>query len=369
MSHELDLNRDRRQPLTFGRAFIRSLVAVAISGAIAAVIFVPRELARGQSALFVRSCEMLASDQAVLLVKEYSLVGPISQRRCIFLHDLGSNQSAEILDLHPYEPMCIAVHAPTERIFLANEDGSIYVHQPQRPELGTALIGRHVYGFAQQLICSPDGKTLISLGTRGLYAWDLDSWSLRWCDFRQTFGSAVVLADSHSVLCARPEGNEGLLVELDLLTGDTREIVHRGRLTAWRSLTVSPNGRYVVCLSSNSQGMLLSRDPADRTWRSQSITPLITGMAHVDATFSPDSNLLIVGDTEGHQLLCWDVNQELIAFTIGDKDESILGSKFVDQHTLLSWNSDGAIQVWDLQSRLLVQHVVLANLAIVFPFI
>jgi hypothetical protein len=235
------------------------------------------------------------------------------------------------------------------RLFVADaRDGGIYVVDLGGSVTLRGRIGRHVQDLPHALACSPDERTLISLGWQEIYAWDVDNWTLRWCRCDERPVCIVILPDSHSMLCCTTNTQPGQLLEIDLRTGNTLQRVGAD-VEGIKRLTASPDGRFVAATRAGRKLLLLEREPGGRSWRDRSLAELPTDSQNVVPAFSPQSDLLALGHEDGRRMIVWDVVRAVPAWEIGDASQPALrGSTFLDQDSLLSWNEHGSISIWDL---------------------
>ena len=105
------------------------------------------------------------------------------------------------------QPMCFTTGCELGMMFVAGEtDGAIHTIDLRKTGYSGGCLGRHIHGTPHTLVCSQDRQTLVSLGHRGIYAWDLGKWELRWCRLDEHPIGAAILPDSQSVVCYTMDG-------------------------------------------------------------------------------------------------------------------------------------------------------------------
>ena len=334
-------------------AFLWSLTAVACCVAGVGVIFLPRHIARLHAVpeVAVVDCRICDAGQiAVMLVRE-NMRGEERVQHRLVVHDLRRNPSARVDIELPVEPACFAASSQHRRLFVADAiEGGIHAFDLSDIVHLRGCLGRHVQGVPHALACSPDERTVVSLGSQEIYAWDPDHWMLRWCRCDERPECMVVLPDSQSMLCYTETTRSGRLIEIDLQTGSTLQLV-RPDVERIKRLTASPDGHFVAAaVGVGRRVLLLEREPGGRLWRDHFFAELPTGSVDVIPAFSPRSDLVVLGHADGRRLVVWDLARAVPVWEIGDASEPALwGSTFLDQDTLLSWSKDGSISIWDLQ--------------------
>jgi WD40 repeat protein len=342
----------RRQ---YAGAFLSSLSAVVFVAAGVGLVLLPRQIARlsGTSDISVMDYQLCREGQrGIMLIREDSSNAD-ALRQHLVVHDVRRSQLTRVQVDFPLLPTCFAVTDRSPSLFVADAmDGGIYAF-----DLGDIVhlrgcIGRHVQSSPHALACSRDGRTLISLGSREIYAWDLEKWMLRWCRTDEEPACVVILPDSQSIICLTTKTRLGELIEIDLTTGETLQLFspHADPIT---QLTASPDGRFVAGTGEGGNVLLFERGSRKTAWHRREFGAFRSGAANVVPAFSPQSNLLVLGHADGRRLVVWDFQRAVPVCEIGACSESpLLGSAFLDQDTLLSWSGNGVITIWDLKSGL-----------------
>jgi hypothetical protein len=360
MAHRFTYTHLSASPWRYARAFVQSLAAVFFVAAGAGFFFLPAQLARMQSLpdIAVMACQGACQGQmAVMLVKDRSLDPADGTRRRMLLHDLDQDVTASVRFDQVLQPACFAITRDRRSLYVADELlGTIYGVDLGGSGRTDVIIGRHVRGTPHSIICSSDERTLVSLGSEGIYAWDLNKWRLRWLRHDEKPACAVIPSDSRTLICYTTESRPGQLKEIDLETGKILGHIPHG-MCGIDSLAASPDGRFVVGVAATGDVMVLERTKGEQHWRHRRIDGLRAGRVHVSPDFSPQSNLLVLGNEDGRRLTVWDLERGVPLCELGESHGPILGGAFLDQQKLLSWDSDGSLCIWDLTQRSTVKRI------------
>jgi hypothetical protein len=112
--------------------------------------------------------------------------------------------------------------------------------------------------------------------------------------------------------------------------------------------------RSFLTATDNRKGVLLLQSQSnDRRWEIQRIAEHLPGSNLVAPSFSPQSNLLVIGRDDGMGLAVRDLERGTTLCELhGSFDSPIRGTAFLDETTLVSWSQDGFSGQWNFKEKL-----------------
>lgn len=234
-----------RQVLPWLSAFLKSFAAVSSLTVMTGVVFLPAEMARlaNDQRVFIGYCEPeVDGEKFVSLVRTFQRDIFRGDQRRIVLHNLA-NETATVFNVLPVRDVsCFATSPDGSKLYIGSHDGSICSLNLDGYQDCVRKLGRHVHGFPATLICTDD-KTLLSMDSDALYAWDLEAWRLRWCRINREISCVAMAPDSQTLICSRGTRDHAELWELDIQTGDDVRPILSGQM--WQDIRFSPDGRYL----------------------------------------------------------------------------------------------------------------------------
>jgi WD40 repeat protein len=337
----------------YARAILQALATVVFFTCVIGLRFIPSQIHRSLAphSISVLDCQEGATDQQVFMLIKRIPADESGAKQQLASYSLRSGVLEKMDVTATTWPECFAVGEDGRAVYVASaDDGSIIRISSEYPS-ESCIIGRHLQGTAHVLALADDEKTLISLGHRGLYAWDVPRRRPLWCRFNETADAMAILPGSDSIICYLSEQATGRLEEIDAKTGTTIQVVKRD-LSEVHHLTASPDGKYVAGVGGFSGILLLEHDLHHQAWKSRRLGASLVGMSTARISFSPDSARLVSANDDGRGFLVWDLASMTVAREIASDSNSLaLGSVFLTNETLLCWSETGVIRRYELSEN------------------
>ncbi|KAF9056907.1 WD40-repeat-containing domain protein, partial [Rhodocollybia butyracea] len=249
---------------------------------------------------------------------------------------------------HTNNVRCVAFSCDGKNIVSGSFDKTVRVWDAQTGKIiGAPLTGHQgpVY-----LVCfSPNGKQIASASLdKTVHIWNWDGHS----EGTGTVSLVIKHAASVQTVAFSPDreqvvsgSNDGLVHIWDTLTGKLITGPLKGHTQYIRSITFSPDGKYILSLSHESA----------RIWDAcmgAEIMTVTTPMATkaYSATFAPNGEQIVVGYSD-LMLRIWDVQTgKLVSAPIDGHSNAVISvSVSPDGMRIVSGSSDKTICVWDAQ--------------------
>lgn len=214
-------------------------------------------------------------------------------------------------------------------------------------------LARDGHGTIQDLVFSPDNKTLASCDRRSILLWDMDTATSR-TTFRTTFGLRALAFSPNGELLSSGYDDSVYLWNTTLkqqgLQGKINQYTPMLKLKGHKedvsTLAFSPDGK--ILLSGGEDGTI-------RAWDVTAGQQLYTCPGHVgdvsDVAASGEKNTLISVHSWENQLLQWDINtgQPFSSTTFKLKSAKTI-SPNADTFVIEDWSWNRKLKLWDISN-------------------
>jgi WD40 repeat protein len=324
------------------------------------IFFVPDEISRLKTRPSVRADFSRVSSDGRAVITIAGVKASKDWNHQLLLHDLSHNPPGVWSLLPDRNPICAALDSVNHRLFVGDASGALLVTSQQRSADGSSrVLGHGLQGWCQSIACSPDGKLLVAHDMVAVYAWDVDVRHPRslplWCRVDPSISCFAITPDSRSVIFSKNSNHGSNLLELDVRTGETRTKLASLDQTVER-LVMSADGKFMACLGIAGEMTLFQWHSTGQSWKPRMISGLCSGKSRI-ATFSKNEELLITTDQTNHRLVAWDLERGVVLRSYDKQSSELLGCEFFDSDKLLSWSSDGKLQIWNLRDAAPVRQI------------
>ena len=338
-------------------ASLASLAAVVLFTFGLGVVFLPFEVQQKlrEPCISVTHCCVSNDGHALVCVSRFLPHTHAGWNHCLSAQDTAASGRMRQICCTSLQPSSVAAGPNGRKIFVGDWDRTLYEIDLARPSAEPLAIGRHRTGCARALACSTDGRFLFSLGTRDLCAWNLVTKELQWRRDDGGANSFVIHPDSQRVIYG---GNDGKLFEIDIESGLALASIAECRW-AIDSIEISRDGSNLAVVEGNA--VRLFHRSSGGSWQVQEVPELSISRWRL-AVFSPDNRMLLTCTPYGTRLVAWDLQTGEQLFDLEGHTKAVIGAKFADANTLLSWGIDGTIRTWKMDARRAAGVVSLAAL-------
>lgn len=259
-------------------------------------------------------------------------------QRLVGLHALQASADAVTPSWPVADARTLVALPKGSQAMLGCANGDLYLVDASSKGTAPRRFGRHARGAADALVCSPDGRFLLSLGPQCLCGWDLPGRRLMWQRMDASFTSAVFHPSSRSLICGL---GDGTLEQRDALTGDAVQELARFDLPICQ-LDVAPDGQRIVALCGERTVLLYDVQAGATRWSRQHW--------RWPVRFSPQGDLLgsfayVPG--RGWLVVLWDAQTGDELASMAGHTKMIHGASFSPDGFLYSWSADRTIRQWD----------------------
>jgi WD40 repeat protein len=234
-------------------------------------------------------------------------------------------------------PASAAAIAGGTRVAIGCYDGSIYIVEGTMPAAPPVLFARHEGRDLQAVLCSADGRCLLSLGCDRMFCWDVASRQLLWNRHDLAFSAAAFDPKARWIVVAASDGS---VYDLDASTGDTIRLVASMGVGAAK-IALSRDGRRLAVATFGRSLSVWDRHTGTQLW--SCVHP------QSQLCFSPDGRLLCSYAYDGRRcaLALRDPSTGRLVTMLPGHTERIFGTTFFPDGTLCSWGGDGMIRLWN----------------------
>jgi WD40 repeat protein len=339
-------SRARAGLAPFAGAVFVSLVAVLCLTSVVAGLGLLLEADRLSEPEYVSVTDCLVSEDgksAISLFWSQHARGPARPAR-LAAHSLATNRPRVKILWPQIAPTSIAASLVDDRIFVAGQEGAIYLVRASDAQTAPRLLTTQPGGDVRALECSPDGRMLLATATRGVRAWSTDSGDLLWQRDDLSANGVSFDPGSRRLVCGLMDGE---VIELDAATGRTLRGVTRMPF-AVNEVRISPCGRWLACVGYERRVVLVQWADGDRIW--QSSGPVNCAGSFRVLSFSPSGRLLVTAAaTDVSHLTIWETATGRTLGMLRGHEGVMLGARFVDEGRLVSWGTDGTVRIWDVE--------------------
>jgi WD40 repeat protein len=237
----------------------------------------------------------------------------------------------------PTAAHCLDFDPLGERIFVGCGNGVLTSFRVGDAGSEGAVLGQ-VPGLSE-VLCTPNGKSLLTAGERGLELWDIraDGRPLLKTSRLLTAEKVDCLAVSpcsDSVLAGVTTAEGSRLVDIDLQLGAAMPIMELPKRLG--RLLISGDGKRLAAISNSCQISLFQRTSYQASWRPIDF-PVLGTIALPLVSLSPDSPLLITSDRAGPTLLIWDLESKTVCRSLNAPMDYLNGCTFLDASHVITW--------------------------------
>jgi len=319
---------------------METLIATSLCIGVLGALFLPNEYKRMTAAEVPRTlnCWPLPDKQAVARFVETRTrqvdSGPLE--RSVQWHEGIYQRQLPLPIKLSKDANCLALDPLAERMFVGFNNGIL-----QRFLLGDAEPEVTVLGCAPGLtdvVCAPNGQTLLTASIRGLEAWDLRpplgvSWKTPRLLTAEKIDCLAFSPCSSIVAVGIASGPVSQLVEIDLGCGATVPLMKLSeRLDR---LLMSADGKQMAAIHESGKILLFQRASYRSSWQLVDFPGLRTH-AVLLASYSPDSSLLVTCERY-RTLLVWDLRTKTVRQRADSPTENLQGCAFLDSSHVLTW--------------------------------
>ncbi len=343
----------------FGRTSLTTVLCVLVVGC----WFVPLELARQQTGprKRIESLAALAGgDSFVALIAETDMRRSARsvENSLVVFDSLGQSVAQTLSQFE--NPQCFALNNVNSQLFVGDKQGRLLVAELRPGTRPVKVLGNNLRGCPEQMICAPDGRTLLTCDKYNLSAWscgsDLQLGCPLWCHVDSNICCVAIHPDSKTALCGRINSGHTELLEFDLQTGKAHVLLEFAGQRLNR-LAISNNGRFLAGVEDISGKIaLFEKASGSEPWQPCSIEGLRTGASCI-ACFSPSSDVLITTNSESRQLVAWDLCCKKLRQQFDKHSTKLIGCEFLDERRIVFSTLDGTLRVLNLYDPFHVQEI------------
>jgi len=303
----------------------------------------------------VTVCDCVVDDPrqtAIAMVRSSDRRFPSRQRTYLVGLDLSSPPTRLAIPFDVLEPISVAA-GPDGQLLVAAVDGGVYFINPKRPCDDPVVITRHQEP-PFQIVCSPDGRWLLTVESKQLCVWDLPSRKLQWKREGSIVCSVALVPNTDVIVCGMADGS---VAELSLKTGDDLRRINRHPLPVMK-LTVSSQGDRVASYCAGQEIRVTDRLTGASIWQYRAGKyglPLIK--------FSRDGRLLITAELVECRWTArvWDLESAECPSDLRGHIGALVGAELLSDEELLTWSANGELCRWSLADGDLLQTTCLAR--------
>lgn len=264
----------------------------------------------------------------------------------LLFHDLRRPEHTVRLNVDGRAPQTVAIAPGGDLVAFTSLDQSVFVWSRWAKDRPLRLLGRIPQAGFMELVWSPDGRRIAAAATKHIYLWDMPSGVLRrpikhgcrgrvWLSFT---------ADSAGLYSA----GDGAETQLwDAPSGQLRKTL--GRAPAFMyDVAWSPSARQAAILTWRGALHLHDLASGQETWRSAPAQSCEGG-----AALSPDAAWLAAATCHDGlgRIELWNIRAGEITGELAGHASPLNGLCFTSSGALYSWDSQGVICGWNLESR------------------
>ncbi len=267
-----------------------------------------------------------------------------TSRRNILRHDINSGRQIGRINEHRGLYPSFAVSPDGKTIATLNTDFYVHYWDATTGEFKSEERIRNLHDFANDMMYSFDGKTLIFVGFRGfIYLLNVKTAKLE----------RTIRAHIDDVLCIDQTSDSKILVSggqdktVGIWNADTGEALFKlhGHTDEVRCVAVSPDNKIAASGSSDQTVILWDINTGDEI---DSLPKHTDGVSSV--TFSPDGKTLVTTD-ESDTIYLWEVQTgEKIRTLTGDSSGVVSVVFSADGKSIATGSQEGTIKVYDFET-------------------
>lgn len=320
---------------------METLMATSLCIGVMGALFLPNEYTRMTAAVVSRTmnCWPLRDGQAVALFVESMAVhgeaGPLD-KSVQWYAGTNQRQMPSALKLSK-DASSLAFDPLGDRMFVAFNNGMLKEFLMADAEPSAAVLG-HVAGLTE-VLCAPNGKSLLTTGDRGLELWDVQPHGRTLAKTSRLLATGkidclAISPCSHAVIAGITSAEGSRLVQIDLRYRSAAPLSER--IERLSRLLISPNGKQLAAIHETGEISWFQRASYQSSWQLVDFPGLRT-VIKLLASFSPDSRLFITCERFGPTLLVWDLQTKTVQQSVDSSTGLLHGCAFLDASHVLTW--------------------------------